>query len=144
MSQCCNLVENAIFCAILLYSYAIQVYLPYIYEGRRTNRVNIHLATPLPFVDDPSNTIACPVEWGNERLCSPVNFTFGSMTKQPTSTPRLLYFAQYCYMFKLYFRKSYQNHYNTTLYTSKQRLFLLYFLQYRYNISIYYTILQQK
>ena len=73
-----------------------------------------------------------------------VNFTFRSGTKRPTNAPHLLYFAQYCYMFKLYFRKSCQNHYNTTLYTGKQISFLLYFLQYRYNISIYYTILRQE
>ena len=74
----------------------------------------------------------------------PRQSSFRSGTKRPINATHLLYFAQYCYMFKLYFRKSCQNHYNTTLYVSKQRLFLLYLLQYCYNISIYYTILRQE
>ena len=126
MFQCCNPAENAIFCAI-------QVYLPCVYGNRKSQ---------------PGNTLLQHLShlWTIRQMPLRVrfNFTFQSTTKRPINAPHLLYFAQYCYIFKLYFRKSYQKCYNTTLYTSKQRFFLLYFLQYCYNISIYYTILRQE
>ena len=53
---------NVVIWREMLYLYAIQVYSPCVYGSREANWANTLWATPLPLVDDPSNTIACPVE----------------------------------------------------------------------------------